>query len=119
MKAIIVVDIAFTRISNDLVVDGFQAPPPLPVHAAIHLVPHWDTSMEKFQTFLFSYSHDGSRWSFEIKAKDRKDAMARLNRISFARYDGELKASIPVTPTSIWRDIAGRFNALTGRGTAF
>jgi hypothetical protein len=74
--------------------------------------------MEDFKTYLFSYAHDGSRWSFEIQARDQEDAMARLNRIPFAAYDGELKLSIPATPTTIWGEVFRRLNVLAGRGMA-
>lgn len=48
-----------------------------------------------FRTYLFSYSHEGARWSFEIQARDPDDARARLNRLVFATYDGEVKARVP------------------------
>ena len=49
-----------------------------------------------FKTYLFSYNHDGARWAFDIQAKDAADARRRLASIAFAKYDGELVASIPV-----------------------
>jgi len=70
--------------------------------------------MEEFRTYLFSYAHDGARWSFEIKARDKDDAISRLNRIPFAAYDGELIANIPASPSSIWQTISRRFCALVG-----
>lgn len=49
-----------------------------------------------FKTYLFSYRHDGCDWGLEIKATDASDAKERLKAITFARYDGELIAKIPV-----------------------
>jgi hypothetical protein len=51
---------------------------------------------EKFPTFLFSYRHEGYEWVFEIKARDAQDAKARLAKLSYATYDGELMTKIPV-----------------------
>jgi hypothetical protein len=56
---------------------------------------HSRTSSEGFRTYLFSYSHEGARWSLEIQARDPDDARARLNRLAYATYDGELVAKIP------------------------
>ena len=50
-----------------------------------------------FKTYLFSYSHEGAEWCLEIKARDMQDAKARLARLPFARYDGELYAVIPAS----------------------
>ena len=57
----------------------------------------------EFKTFLFSYRHDGSDWSFEIKAKDERDALARLARLQSATYDGELRYKLPVAAGFIAR----------------
>lgn len=62
---------------------------------------------EAFRTYLFSYNYEGARWSFEIKARDPADAKARVARFMFASYDGELKASIPATPRSLWHALPG------------
>jgi hypothetical protein len=53
-------------------------------------------SLEKFQTYLFSYRHNGANWAFDIQATSPEDAKARLAKIARASYDGELKVSIPV-----------------------
>ena len=54
------------------------------------------SSSNSFETYLFSYSHNGKRWEFEVKATSLDDAKRRLAKISMANYDGVLKASIPV-----------------------
>lgn len=47
------------------------------------------------KTFSFSYYHDGSWWTFRIKAYDRDDATERINKLPLAQYDGEIVAKIP------------------------
>lgn len=49
-----------------------------------------------FRTFTCSYSHDGARWTFQIKADDFADAERRFAAIkSWGRLDGELMMTIP------------------------
>jgi len=50
---------------------------------------------DEFRTHLFSYSHDGARWTIEIKARNADDARARIGKLSYATYDGELIAKLP------------------------
>ena len=45
--------------------------------------------------YLFSYNYDGERWGFEIHARDPEDARARVARMAWASYDGELYMSFP------------------------
>ena len=47
--------------------------------------------------FLFTYRHDGAEWCLEVPAKDEDDARARLAKISYATYNGEVKAKIPAS----------------------
>lgn len=54
-------------------------------------------SSEVYTTHLFSYRHDGTEWTLEIKARDPHDAKERLKALPFARYDGELIAKVPVS----------------------
>lgn len=49
-----------------------------------------------YKTFLFTYRYDGANWELPIKAKTPEEARARLNRIPYAEYTGELVVSIPV-----------------------
>jgi hypothetical protein len=51
--------------------------------------------MSKLRTFLFSYNYEGAQYSFEIPAYSLDEAKARLSRITFAKYDGELMCKIP------------------------
>jgi len=52
--------------------------------------------MNEFKTYLFSYTHNGKKWGFELPATSQEDAQLRLSKIARARFDGELVASIPV-----------------------
>lgn len=52
--------------------------------------------MNEFKTYLFSYSHNGKRWGFELPATSQEDAKVRLSKIANAQLDGELVASIPL-----------------------
>lgn len=47
------------------------------------------------KTFLFTYNHDGAQWNLEIQATSVEDAKARIGKIAYATYDGELIARIP------------------------
>jgi len=52
---------------------------------------------DKFQTHVFSYSHDGKQWEIEIPAKDADDARLRIGKLAYAHYDGVLVATIPAS----------------------
>lgn len=49
-----------------------------------------------YKTFLFTYNFDGASWELPIKAKTPEEARARLDRLHYAQYSGELVASVPV-----------------------
>jgi hypothetical protein len=49
-----------------------------------------------YKTYLFTYTFDGAKWQLPIKAKTPEEAKARLSRVLYAEYSGELVASIPV-----------------------
>lgn len=51
----------------------------------------------KEKTYLFSYSHNGARWSFEVQASDQADAQARVRKMANASLDGTLVARIPAS----------------------
>lgn len=62
---------------------------------------------ETFKTYLFEYRHNGARWGFEIKARDREDAEARLKALAWAKYQGEGVAKLSV-PTSLLQRFCSR-----------
>lgn len=49
-----------------------------------------------YNRYLFEYRHGGSEWGIEIVAKSPQDAQERLKAISWARYKGEVAATIPI-----------------------
>lgn len=53
---------------------------------------------DDFQTYLFTYRHNGADWVLPIKASSPQDAKSRLAKIAMARYDGVAvaRASIPI-----------------------
>lgn len=54
----------------------------------------------EFKRYLFEYRHEGSEWGIEIIAKSPEDARERLKALSWARYQGEIKATVPMP--SVW-----------------
>lgn len=51
---------------------------------------------DKFQKYLFSYRFEGEDYGFDIPARSPAEAKARLSAMGLARYDGEIKLTIPV-----------------------
>lgn len=51
---------------------------------------------EKFESYLFEYTHDGRTCGFEIMASSAEDARARLLRLPYATYCGVVEMRIPV-----------------------
>ena len=52
--------------------------------------------------YLFEYRFADSEWGIEITAKSPQEARERLNALAWARYKGEIAATIPVPG---WRAI--------------
>lgn len=50
---------------------------------------------DEFRTYLFDYSHAGASWGLQIKASSPEDAKARLARLAYATYKGEIVATVP------------------------
>ena len=48
-----------------------------------------------WNSYLFEYYHDGSSWSFEIPARSEQEARERVNKLSDARYLGEIQLTVP------------------------
>lgn len=51
--------------------------------------------MDGYKKYLFSYRHDGAEWGLEIQAESLEDAKARIAKIAYATYEGEVKAKLP------------------------
>ena len=60
---------------------------------------------DAFQDYLFEYRHDGGTWGLKVKARSPEDAQARLKALAWARYKGEVAATIRV-PSLLGRLLA-------------
>ena len=49
---------------------------------------------DNWNSYLFEYDHDGSSWSFEIPARDEREARERVTELANARYLGEIKMTV-------------------------
>lgn len=49
-----------------------------------------------FQDYLFEYPHNGGTWSLKVKAASPEDARERLKSMAWARYRGEVAATVRV-----------------------
>jgi len=67
-------------------------------------------SDDRFRPYLFSYGHDGARWQFEIMATSPDDARARVSKLAYASYDGELIAKLPARLGLVARMLVGARN---------
>jgi hypothetical protein len=56
---------------------------------------------EGYGRHLFEYRYGNSEWGIEITAKSPQEARERLNALTWARYKGEIAATIPV-PGARW-----------------
>jgi len=59
----------------------------------------------EFKRYLFEYRHDGSEWGIEVIATSPTDARERLKALTWARYQGEIKASVSI-PSSLPQKVA-------------
>lgn len=73
------------------------------------------SGVDKFQRYLFEYKFDGAEWGVEIKATSPHEARERLKAVSWAKYKGEIQATIPVVPARASRVLA-RLRAALGLG---
>jgi hypothetical protein len=51
----------------------------------------------RFKRYLFSYDHAGSSWGIELQAESEEDAKARMAKMCWARFDGEIVCTLPAT----------------------
>lgn len=65
------------------------------------------------KTYLFSYRHDGAEWAVEIQAASEADAKARVAKLAYASYDGELVAKVPASLGFIPRLLVSVRNTLS------
>jgi hypothetical protein len=69
----------------------------------------------RFRTFLFSYRHAGAEWNLEIRATSEEDARARIDRLQYATYEGELVAKVPAAAGLLARAYVFVRNSLAPR----
>ena len=50
---------------------------------------------EIWNSYLFEYNHGGTSWSFEIPARTEQEAKERVSKLTYARYVGEIKMTVP------------------------
>jgi len=62
-----------------------------------------------YNRYLFEYRHEGAEYGIEITARSPDDALERLKSLAWARYQGEIKAKIPVPAGSLIQRIISRF----------
>jgi hypothetical protein len=100
VHAILLVVVTLARV-GELVspVGSQQVPAPLVVRIFVNVIGHDMSRSVEFKTYLFSYSYQGAECVMEIRAADAEDARKRLGRLQYARYDGELVAKIPTSPS--------------------
>ena len=53
---------------------------------------------ELYKTYEFSYGYKDGRWSITLMATSPEDAIARVKRLQYAQYDGEIVEIIPWNP---------------------
>ncbi len=61
--------------------------------------------------YLFEYRFGSSEWGIEITAKSPQEARERLNALTWARYKGEIVATIPIPGWRVIQRIAALFRS--------
>lgn len=67
------------------------------------------SSDSEYKRYLFEYRHEGSEWGIEVIATSPEDAKDRLNALVWARYQGEVRAKIPVPTGNVIRRFFSRY----------
>jgi len=49
--------------------------------------------------YLFEYQHEGAEWAIQIPATSAEDAHARLKKLAWAKYRGEVHSTYRVPST--------------------
>lgn len=66
-------------------------------------------SENDYRRYLFEYRHDGSEWGIEIVATSPEDAQERIKALGWARYKGEIAATIHIPGGRLLNRIWTRF----------
>lgn len=64
-----------------------------------------------YNRYLVEYRYDGADWCFELMARDRSDAEARLKAMPWARCLGEVTFSASVPASGFTKLLAGLFRS--------
>lgn len=103
-QAVLLVDVPFCRIGDFSTVCGLKEPAPFAGAIFVNDVNHVMFTllnsdnleeMNRYDTYLFSYRHDGGTWAFEVQATSEEDARSRVAKMAYATYDGKLEMKIP------------------------
>lgn len=63
----------------------------------------------EFNRYLFEYRHGGAEWGVEIAARSPEEAKERIKSMGWARYQGEIKATVHIPTGGVFTRIARRF----------
>ncbi|TIQ46743.1 hypothetical protein [Mesorhizobium sp.] len=59
--------------------------------------------------YLFEYRHGDAEWGIEIKARSPQEAKERIKSLAWARYKGEIKATVHIPTGGFLYRLARRF----------
>ncbi|MDX8503223.1 hypothetical protein RFM99_33235 [Mesorhizobium sp. VK4C] len=59
--------------------------------------------------YLFEYRHGDAEWGIEIKARSPQEAKERIKSLAWARYKGEIKATVYIPTGGLFYRLARRF----------
>lgn len=75
-----------------------------------------DLDGDSFNRYLFEYRHGGSEYGIVIHARSPEEANERINALNFARYCGEVKATVHIPGTGRGRTTSRLLSWLRGCG---
>mgnify|MGYP000983646667 CR=1 FL=1 len=65
----------------------------------------------EFNRYLFEYRHGGAEWGFEINARSPQEAKERIKSLAWARYKGEIQATVYIPTGGTFLTAVRRFFA--------
>jgi hypothetical protein len=66
-------------------------------------------SDSSYNRYLFEYRHGDAEWGIEIRARSAQEARERIKSLTWARYKGEIKATVHIPTGGLFNRIARRF----------
>lgn len=70
---------------------------------------------DRDRTYLFEYWFEGNCYGLTVVASSIEEAGRKVRRMSSAEYKGEVFATIPASPGSLWRRLREVFNPQNAR----